>query len=85
MYSSTEPRAKTEKPPVGTIGGRPDHGHSHYPYGDDHIHLFRVNRTPYPECKCWRNRAGAMEGSQLPPGMPYVQDEGPAGGGGPEE
>jgi RHS repeat-associated protein len=40
----------------GTIGYQgPDTGHTHYPSGDPHLHLFKVNQDP-TSCRCFWNK-----------------------------
>lgn len=53
--------------PKRTIGYREDSGHSHFPVGDPHLHLFRVNQDP-KTCKCFWNKNNPD--AVAPPPMP---------------
>jgi type VI secretion system secreted protein VgrG len=48
-------------PPAGTIRvERVDHvppSRAHYPCPGDHAHLVQMNQVPYPNCRCFWNKA----------------------------
>ena len=56
--------------PVGTIGYQSDSGHTHYPSGDPHLHLFQVSQNP-KTCKCFWNKADP-DSANPPPDPKWV-------------
>jgi RHS repeat-associated protein len=88
-YSGLKEIAKTGKckpciPEKGTKAGRKDCGHKGKKgiKAKPHIHLFEMNQSPYPACRCFWHKTGVIPGTELPPGyIPIV----PPSGGGPDE
>lgn len=66
-------------PPAGTIGYQFHTGHTHYPYGDPHLKLWRVNQDP-ATCLCFWNSYGYSNPPPPPGSVPYTG--GVVGGGG---
>lgn len=74
-------RCKPCIPPVGTIGFRLDivpPSKPHHPFPGNHVHLYEMQQSPPPVCKCFWHRRTV----QLPPppigAVPIMS----AGGGG---
>ena len=78
-------RCKPCIPPVGTIATdvhQVPPGKPHYPIEGSHVHWFKMNQSPYPDCRCFwkRNFKKPTAGNSTPAGTVPVT---PAGGGGP--
>lgn len=57
-------------PPAGTIGYQIHTGHTHHPYGDPHLKLWRVNQDP-ATCICFWNSYGYGNPPPSPEWVPY--------------
>lgn len=81
MGKRRKKKCKSCIPAVGTVGYRLDlvpPQKPHYPFPGNHVHLYEMQQSPPPVCKCFWHRLN----TQLPPPPTGAVPISPASGGG---